>query len=154
MIETPQISHTKAQLTAFIHLTIARDEIQRVMGPGLSELRATLEAQGIQPTGPWFCHHLSLPATGWDFEISMPVESPVVASGRVKPGLRTAMRVARTVYHGPYEGLGDAWGEFLAWISASGHATGPDLYETYVTGPESSPDPTQWLTEFAKPLTG
>ena len=154
MIETPQITHTKAQATALIHLTIARDQIQHVMGPGLGELKATLEAQGIKPTGPWFCHHLSLPADGWDFEISLPVEAPVTASGRVKPGQRAAMKVASTVYHGPYEGLGDAWGKFLGWLSDNGHAGGPDLYETYVTGPESSPDSSQWRTELVKPLAG
>ena len=32
------------------------------------------------------------------------------------------------------------------------HATAPDLYECYVTGPHSSPDPAEWRTEFTRPL--
>ncbi len=36
MLDTPYITQTEAQLTAFIHFAIAKDEIQNVMGPGLA----------------------------------------------------------------------------------------------------------------------
>ncbi len=152
MIDLPHVTQTTTQLTAVIHLQIARHEIQRVMGPGLRELMSTVADQGIKPTGPWFVHHLTRPADGWDFEISVPVSEPVVASGRVKPSQWPAMKVARTVYEGPYEGLAGAWGEFMDWLATSGHTPAEDLYETYVKGPESSPDPSTWRTEFSKPL--
>lgn len=57
--------------------------------------------QEIGFTGPWFAHHLKdYPAT-FDFEICVPVSAPVEAVGRVVPGEIPAVRVARTVYHGP-----------------------------------------------------
>jgi len=152
MIETPRIIQTTAQLTAVIHLTIPKDEIQNVMGPGLGELMSTIAAQGIKPAGPWFDHHFKIADDSWDFEICVPVRTPVAAAGRVKPGQRPAMKVAQTVYHGPYEGLGDAWGEFLEWIKSNGHSPAQDLYQCYVAGPESSPDPAKWRTELTKPL--
>ena len=152
MLDTPRITQTTTQLTAVIHLTIPREEIQNVMGPGISELMATIADQGIKPTGPWFDHHLKMAEDTWDFEISVPVSAPVVAAGRVKPSQWPAMKVARTVYHGPYEGLGDTWGEFLDWITANGHTPAPDLYQCYVAGPESSPDPANWRTELTKPV--
>ena len=153
MLDTPHITQTTTQLTAVIRFTIPREEIQNVMGPGISELMATIADQGIKPTGPWFDHHLKMAEDTWDFEISVPVSAPVVAAGRVKPSQWPAMKVARTVYHGPYEGLGDTWGEFLDWITANGHTPAPDLYQCYVAGPESSPDPANWRTELTKPLT-
>ncbi len=153
MLDTPHITQTTTQLTAVIHLTIPREEIQNVMGPGISELMAAIADQGIKPTGPWYDHHLKMAEDTWDFEISVPVSAPVVAAGRVKPSQWPAMKVARTVYHGPYEGLGDTWGEFLDWITANGHTPAPDLYQCYVAGPESSPDPANWRTELTKPLT-
>jgi effector-binding domain-containing protein len=73
---------------------------------------------------------------------SVPVAAPIVAAGRVQPSQVPATKVARTVFHGDYEGLGAAWGEFDAWIAANGHTPGPDLWERYVAGPESNPDPT------------
>ncbi len=153
MLDTPHITQTTTRMTAVIRLTIPRAEIQNVMGPGIAELMATIAAQGITPIGPWFDHHLKMAEDTWDFEICVPVSAPVVASGRVRPSQWPAMKVARTVYRGPYEGLADAWGEFLEWIAANGHTAAPDLYQCYVAGPASSPDPANWRTELTRPLT-
>ena len=152
MIDTPQIIRTENRLCAVIHVTVPRGEIQNVMGPGLGELMGTIAAQGIAQTGPWFTHHLRMDPAVFDFEICVPVATPVVATGRVKPGQWSAMKVARTVYRGPFEGLGEAWGEFTDWIEAHGHRQAPDLWECYLAGPESSSDPADWRTELNKPL--
>ena len=152
MLDTPQITQTADQLTAFIRLTIPRKEIRNVMGPGIGELMAAVAAQGIAPAGPWFSHHLRMDPDIFDFEISVPVPSPVAAVGRVQPGKWPATTVARTVYRGDYAGLGEAWSEFNDWIAAHGHTPGPDLWECYVTGPESSPDPAAWRTELTRSL--
>jgi len=153
VLDTPQITHSDAQLTAAIRLTIPREEIQHVMGPGIEELMAALAAQGITPAGPWFTHHFRMDPQTFDFEICVPVTTPVAATGRVQPGELPAAKVARTVYRGPYEGLGAAWGEFDAWIAANGHVSGADLWECYQVGPESSPDPANWRTVLNRPLT-
>ena len=152
MIDAPEIIQTTAQATAIIPLRIPKDQIQHVMGPGIGELMGTLAAQGIAPAGPWFTHHRSMSPDFWDFEISVPVATPVTAAGRVQPGQWPAMRVARTVYRGGFEGLGVAWGEFDDWIVAQGHRPADDLWECYVAGPESSPDPAQWRTQLNRPL--
>lgn len=154
MIETPQVTESTVQLAAVIRLTIGREEIRNVMGPGLGEIMAVLAAQGIAPAGPWFTHHLRMDPKVFDFEICVPVATPVAAVGRVQPGKLPATRVARTVYTGGYEGLGDAWGEFEAWIKANGHKSATDLWEIYVAGPESSDDPAKWRTELNRPLVG
>ena len=153
MLDTPQITRTTTQLTAIIPMIVPREEIRKVMGPGIQELLATIAAQGIAPAGPWFTHHLRRPTDTFDFEISIPVVAPVAAAGRVRPGQWPAMKVARTVYHGPYEGLAEAWGEFIEWIETNGHTPAPDLWECYLAGPESSPDPADWRTELNRPLT-
>lgn len=152
MIDAPQIIQTTAKLTAFIHVIVSWDEIKNVMGPGIQELMAAIAAQGVTPAGPIFTHHRRRPTDTFDFEISVPVSAPVTPAGRVQPGEWPAMKVARTVYHGPYEGLGDAWGEFMEWIEAAGHAQAQDLWECYLTGPESNPDPATWRTELNRPL--
>ena len=119
--------------------------------PGLTEVMAAVKAQGIGPPGPWFTHHLKMNSAIFDFEICVPVNAPVAPVGRVKPGTFRDVTVARTVYHGAYEGLGEAWGEFKAWIATNRHAAGPDLYECYPVWPESSPNPADWRTELSQP---
>ena len=152
MIETPQLTETSAQLCAMIHLTVPRSEIRTVMGPGLSEVKAVVKAQGIGSPGAWFTHHLKMDPATFDFEICVPLTAPVTPVGRVTPGETPVVRIARTIYHGPYEGLGAAWSEFHTWLETNGHATGPDIYERYLVGPESSPNPADWRTELIKPL--
>ncbi len=152
VIDAPQIVQTEAQLAAMIHITVKREEIRLVMGPGIQEVMGALAAQGIAPTGPWFTHHLKMSPDIFDFEICVPVATPVAAVGRVKPGELRAAKVARTLYRGSYEGLGDAWKELSAWITAQGHTTAPGLLERYIKGPESGSDPSGWCTELNKVL--
>lgn len=158
MIETPQIVTTKSSDTALIHLQISMSEMMQQFGPTVGELIAAVLAQGVTPAGPVFAHHLHMDpnSTGvpehFDFELSVPVSAPVAASGRMKPGTMPAVRAARTTYHGPYEGLPAAWGEFMEWINAQGHKPAEDLYECYVVGPETSEDSSTWRTEFIRPL--
>jgi effector-binding domain-containing protein len=154
MIDAPRIAHTQDTLTAAIHITVPRAQIQEVMGPGLQELTAAVAAQGIKTTGPWFTHHLRMDPKVFHFEICLPVAAPVSPAGRVKPGRLPAAKVARTVYHGGYEGLGEAWGELSRWIQSEGLTPALDLWECYLAGPESGSDPAAWQTQLNKPLLG
>jgi effector-binding domain-containing protein len=152
MIDTPEIIQTTTVATAAIRLTIPRSEIRNVMGPGIGELMAVLGAQGVAPAGPWLTRHLRMDPAVFDFEICVPVTRPVKATGRVEPGQLPAATVARTVYHGDYEGLGAAWQEVDAWIVAQGRTPGPSLWEVYLTDPHSNTDRATWRTELNRPL--
>jgi effector-binding domain-containing protein len=83
----------------------------------------------------------------------LPVSTPVAAAGRVRTGHLPATTVARAILHGNYAGLSAAWGELDAWIAAHGYAPGPELWERYVVGPESSSNPADWRTELNRPVT-
>lgn len=155
MIDTPQVIQTAARLAAIIHLTVPRSEMRTVMGPAIGEVMAAVKAQGIKPTGPWFTHHLKMDPATFDFQVCVPVSTPAAAVGRVVCGEIPAAMVARTIHHGPYDGpdgLAAAWSKFGEWIAANGHVTGPDFYECYLTGPESSSNSTDWRTELSRPL--
>lgn len=152
MIDTPKVVEGSARQIAYIHLTVPRDEIQFVMGPGITEIVETITAQGIAITGPWFTHHLRRPTDSFDFNICFPVATPVKETGRVKSAIIPAAQTIQTVYQGPYEGLGDAWGEFIKWIDNSNHETGEDLFECYVQGPQTSDDSSTWRTELSRQL--
>jgi effector-binding domain-containing protein len=152
MISTPQVIQTTAQAAATIHITVPRNEMMKVFGPAVGELMAALAAQGIEPDGAVFAHHLKMSPGTFDFELGVKVSAPVNAAGRVKPGELPAAKVARTVYSGPYEGLPAAWHEFDTWMKANGHEPAANLWEFYSVGPQSTPDPAGWRTELNRPL--
>jgi effector-binding domain-containing protein len=153
MLATPEIIQTKAQEAAVIRLTIPRSEMMKVFGPAVGELMGALAAQGVEPVGAVFAHHLKMTPDTFDFELGVKVSSPVKAAGRVKPGQLPAVKVARTVYSGPYEGLPSAWGEFDKWMNANGHKQAENLWEVYSVGPQASLASTNWRTELNRPLT-
>src|ERR1700704_1689302 len=148
MISAPQIIQTDAQEAAVIRLTIPRSEMMKVFGPAVGELMSALAAQGVEPVGAVFAHHLKMSPDLFDFELGVKVSTPVKATGRVKPGELPAAKVARTVYRGPYEGLPAAWAEFNEWMKANGHEQADNLWELYSVGPQSTPDPAGWRTEL------
>src|SRR5882672_6092685 len=152
MLATPQIIKTDAQQAAVIHLTIPRSEMMKMFGPAVGELMSELAAQGVEPVGAVFAHHLKMTPDNFDFELGVKVAAPVNPAGRVKPGQLPAAKVARTVYSGPYEGLPAAWCEFDKWMNANGHEQAGNLWEVYSVGPQSSPDPANWRTELNRPL--
>lgn len=152
MIEPPRIVQTPSQAYASLHLTVPREKIGSAMGPGIQEVYAAVAAQGVASSGPWFTHHLKRPDTEFDFEICVPVATPIVPAGRVEPGHWPSMRVAQTVYHGDYPGLPAAWGEFEAWIEAQGLREAQDLWERYIINPDSTRNPSEWRTELNRPL--
>ncbi len=154
MLDTPQIIQTTTQPTAALHLIVPRAVIQRVMGPGLAELRAAVAAQNIAITGPWFTHHLTMDQETFDFEICVPVSAPIQPTSRVQPSRWPAMKIARTIHQGPYERLGAAWAEFDNWVTSHGHTPASDLWERYLAGPDANPDPSTFCTELNRPLTG
>jgi effector-binding domain-containing protein len=152
VISPPAIIQSEAQPAAVIHIVTPRSEMMKVFGPAVGELMATLAAQGVEPVGAVFAHHLKMAPGTFDFELGVKVAAPVKASGRVKPGQLPATKLARTTYSGPYEGLPSAWGEFNAWMQAHGCEQAEDLWELYAVGPQATPDPAGWRTELNRPL--
>lgn len=153
MLDTPQLIQTDEQLTAVIHLTIPRAEISNVMGPAIAEIMSIIAAQGAALAGPCFSYHQKRPSDTFDFEVGFPVSRPITPAGRVKMSKLPVAKIVRTTYQGGYEGLGAAWSEFCAWIETEGLNAQDSLWECYLSGPESSPDPDKWRTELNRPLT-
>lgn len=154
MIETPRIVATPEQPVAALHINIPRSEMRHVMGPAIQEAMAAAQAQGVGPIGPWFAHHRKITAERFDFDICVPVSASVAPVGRVRPWTRPASDVVRTVYQGPYEGLGDAWQAFDDWIAANDVQAASDVYERYLVGPQSTTDATHYRTELSRRLVG
>ena len=150
----PQIIRTIARHTAVIHLSIPRAAMMQVFGPAVEELATTLTAQGTPPKGSAFAHHFKMSPGTFDFELGFITDTPVTPAGRVKPGHWPASDAAHAVYYGPYNGLPSAWGEFDFWMKAQGLAQAEDLWEHYVVGPHSTPDPAAWRTELHRPIIG
>jgi effector-binding domain-containing protein len=158
MIEAPEITNSRHETVAVIHICCPREQIKAEVEPAIKEIMSTLGHQGRPPTGPMFMHHLTMSMTHFDVEVGFPIGAPLRDNGRVKTSQLPAARVARTIYRGPYEGLFSAWDEFGKRL-AHDKLVDPailspikTLWERYLAGPETSSDPSQWRTELNLPL--
>ena len=101
MLEALHVTDSPAMLAAVIRFKIPQMELPSVMGPAVGELLATLKAQGLTPAGPLFNHYLSMEGGLFDFEVGVPVSTPVAPAGRVVPGELPAAKVVRPLIKGP-----------------------------------------------------
>lgn len=152
MTGTPEIVQTTDQLLATLRVTVPRDRVHDVMGPGIAEVMAVLARQGVGPAGKWPTHHLRRVPDMFDFEIAVPVFSPIQPSGRVKRGVLAACRAARLTHAGGYEGLGGSWHQLMAWVEGQGFKPDANFWEVYRVGSDASDDPDDWRTDLYTPL--
>jgi len=82
----------------------------------------------------------------------VPVTAPVVAVGRVTAWQAPGPQGRAHDLPRPVRGLGDGLGRIQGVDRDEHFDAGLDLYEFYVAGPESSPDPANWHTELNQPL--
>src|SRR5260370_7641752 len=81
MVATQKIIKTNVQEAAVIHLAIPRSKMMKVFGPAVGELMAALAAQGVEPVGAVFAHHLKMSPDIFDFELGVQVSAPLNATG-------------------------------------------------------------------------
>lgn len=147
-IEDPEVLDTQEIATAIIPLVIPCRELPKTMDPAIQELIAILAKQGIDITGPMFSFHHRRPSDTFDFELGFPVAHAIKPEGRAMNGQLPAVKVVRSVYKGPYEGLAQAWPALQKWILENGHSGQERFWESYLNNPHEVKSPDDYLTEL------
>jgi effector-binding domain-containing protein len=148
MITDPQIVDSPETATAAIRLLIPANEIAKHMDEAILELVEAILDQGVDFAGPMVSLHFRRPTTTFDCEIAFPIADPIEEVGRVMNSHLPSVKVVRTVYQGPYEGLVSAWGELQAWMAANDVAGTEMFMERYLTNPDVVEDPNLYQTEL------
>ena len=148
MITTPGVITTQEVITAAIPLVIPGRDMPKYMDPAIQEIIKTLADQGMRPTGPMFSYHHRRPADTFDFEIGFPVSKAIKSEGRVVNSKLPAVKVVRSVYQGPYEGLAQAWPALQKWVRENEHGETGRFWECYLNNPDEVKDPKDYRTEL------
>ncbi len=148
MISTPEVITTKEVITAAIPLVIPGRDMPKYMDPAIQEIIKTITGQGVQITGPMFSYHHRRPSDTFDFEIGFPVSKAIKEEGRVINSKLPSVKVVRSVYTGPYEGLAQAWTALQKWVRENGHGENGKFWEAYLTNPDEVKDSKNYKTEL------
>jgi effector-binding domain-containing protein len=105
--------------------------------------------------GPFIAiyHDMEYKEKDIDIESAVPIngdlELPEPINVRNLPGEDT---VATTIHRGPYETIGEAYQALMAWCEANGYElAGPDR-EVYLTSPNDTKNPDEYVTELQQPV--
>ena len=148
MITSPEVTTTTEQLAATIHLVISGHDMPKYMDPAIKEIIQVLADQGMQPAGPMFSYHHRRPSDTFDFEIGFPVSRAIKPEGRVINSKLPAVKVVRSVYQGPYEGLAQAWPALQEWVRDNGQGETGRFWERYLNNPDEVKSPSEYRTEL------
>jgi effector-binding domain-containing protein len=121
---------------------------------GFAELWHAISPKGIAPAGPPFLvmHDVIDEETEGDIELCVPVPEPFEGSGGVTGRDIEAVTAATTVHRGPYDEVGPAYHTLTGWVQEHGHEIAGPPREIYLTDPQETPDPADYLTEVVFPI--
>ena len=148
MITPPEVITTKELITATIPLIIPGRDMPKYMDPAIQEIIQTVTSQGVKITGSMFSYHKRRPSDTFDFEIGFPVSKAIKPEGRVVDSKLPAVKVVRSVYQGPYDGLAQAWPELQKWVHENGHGENGRFFERYLNNPNEVKSPSEYRTEL------
>jgi effector-binding domain-containing protein len=163
MDQEPRIQERAMQNYAGIGATVTMESIGSTIDQMFPELFGWLAGNGIPPAGPPFVRFLVIDMDAdLRIELGVPVDEPVEASERVRPGVLPSGRYAVLRHIGPYDGddgLITANAALQDWAGKEGVefdvSDGPEgsiwggRIEQYVTDPSREPDPAKWETGVA-----
>lgn len=138
-------------------------DLRSLMDRAFGALGDAIQRGVLRPAGPAFSRYDGDVLQGLGdtvtlevgFPVDAPLQAPVDVDGvPVEASSLPACRLATAKHTGPYEGLPQAWPEFVAQVLELGHQPGDLFWEAYDTQPGPDVDPATLVTGLAIPLRG
>jgi DNA-binding transcriptional MerR regulator len=139
---------------AGIQQIMDREDILPWWRGALGELHATIEAQGLRPTGPsggLYASELFQHDRG-EATVFIPVQGTVRPVGRVRPFAVPAAELAVLAHHGSLDDADLTYGELGSYAATHEISVDGPLREYYLRDPHDIPDPAEWETEIGWPI--
>ena len=131
---TPEIRDVGDRPTAMRRQVIHPSDIGLTIGLGSTQLRAELEAAGVEVLGPPYARYHSWQRDATDIEVGFEVAGPVDIAGIENSSL-AAGREAVAVHHGSYAGIPTTFGALESWVKDNAEQAGVPR-EVYVSPPD------------------
>jgi effector-binding domain-containing protein len=151
MIKDIKIADIAPQRAMAIRETVSNEAIANVMGEFFGEVIGYMTSHNIQPLGPPFAYYYSYDQNTTDMEVGFPCSETKKGEGRVKATTIPGGKVVTAVHIGPYDKLVDSYNEMLRWMSEHSLKPKKEMWERYLTSPESMQDTSQHITELFWP---
>lgn len=127
-------------------------ELPAFFGRAFADAARAAQASGVQIVGPPFGFYPGMPSDTVVVEAGFPVSGPARADGEAHPFTLPGGRAARVVHVGPYDTMERTYAQLQSWMAAEGLRPAAGMWESYLSDPETEPDPATWRTLIVWPL--
>jgi effector-binding domain-containing protein len=142
-----EIKDIKAQEAIIIRTTATMKEISQKMGENYGKLYNYLGVNKIAPAGaPFAVYYEFDPAGNTTFETGVPVESKIKVAGEIQYKTYPEMKVASTMYTGPYEKMGPIYEKLTNYLKTNNLTSKGVSWEIYLTDPMQEKDTNKYQT--------
>ncbi len=149
-IEVKQIDAQKALV---IRADVPTSEVGPKMGEIYGMLFGYIGQNQIDAVGPPFAVYYSFdPQGNTVFEAGVPIDTIAPEYGEIKYKEFEAMKVASTLYTGPYEKMEPVYAAIQKYIKDNKLKEKGTSWEVYLTDPSEAPDPTKYQTLIYYPV--
>ncbi|HEY6748797.1 MAG TPA: GyrI-like domain-containing protein [Mycobacteriales bacterium] len=124
--------------TAVVHGRLRLQDMPAFLGGAFEAVSASLHRRGLHVAGPPFALYRGRPTEAVEVEAGFPVVEEVAPDGDVRPGTLPGGDAVETVHTGPYDTLGETYGEMAAWMTRHGRAPADLSWESYLTDPDDT----------------
>lgn len=148
------VKEVPAQHLATIRKHATMATIGQDVSSGFAAVGEAVGRTGAQMVGPPYLVMFDVidEESDGDIQVAFPVAESFAGSGDVVGEETPAMTVASTVHRGPYDEVGPAYHTLIGWIQEHGHEIAGPPREIYLTDPQETPDPTDFVTEIQFPI--
>jgi effector-binding domain-containing protein len=148
-----QLTEHVEQPTAVVRERVALGDLPQFFGRAYHATMAAIQAQGLHPTGPPFSKYLGKPTGGVaDVEAGFPVSGAISDADGVIAGTLPGGKVVEAMHVGPYDTMQQTYEEVMRFVAERGLAPSDEMWEVYLSDPQTEPDPAGWRTQIFWPV--
>lgn len=150
--EEPAQVHCAAQPTAVVRETVAMAALTEFFSRAFGAVIAEAQRQNVQLAGPPFALYRGMPTETVDVEAGFPIAGGLADTGTVVTGTLPETDAFEAIHTGPYDTLGKTYSAVQDRIREAGKNPSDAMWEFYLNGPQTEPDPLKWQTKVVWPV--
>ena len=140
------------KIVAGVKETVPMSELTDFFGRAFATTASALAQQGAFPAGAPIALYHGTPTTTVNVTAGFPVAQPVTPDGGIVTTTLPGGPAVQAMHIGSYDNLEKTYSAVTGWLADQGLRPGSDMWEEYLVGPDSEPDPSRWQTRIVWPL--
>lgn len=135
-----------------LHEVVPMNDLTDFFSRAFEAAAAELARQGAAPAGPPIALYRGPVTESVDVVAGFPVGRPLTPSSGLVSETLPSGAIVETIHTGSYDALAETYAKLSGWFASNGLTPSDEMWEEYLVGPESEPDPSRWQTRIVFPV--